>query len=230
MVQVRIATSNNTNLNTTKFRKREIIMLSVKSSMSSWMHKFKLNLRKAAAEVLSDSSDSEYGKSTVEAFFDGDTEVPVERASEVEADGEENSHATTLTCTLRSDREAAIGAAASTDPDRPLSFTFLNFDPSVACDVSRSQSDEPFIDGPTIWKARRQLWTAKTEQNTIKEASEHRANFQKIRPQYYTRIYRKLVIEGKSLSQPVNLQDVMKILDCGWIETNKWERAAKGLG
>ncbi|AAS52762.1 AER078Wp [Eremothecium gossypii ATCC 10895] len=191
----------------------------LRSSVSSWMHKFRANLCKVTSEALAETSGSDSGRSTVDALFDGATETADGR--ELEGDTEARS-STSQTLVAKSEEEAALGKHSQ-------SWTFETFDPHEQRQVLHGDSSVPFVDGPKLWHIRRELWTAPTANNSVQEAAEHRASFRKIKPHYYPRIYRKLVLDDRPLSQPINLEDVMKIMDAGWLETNKWERASRGL-
>ncbi|AMD19944.1 HCL207Wp [Eremothecium sinecaudum] len=187
-----------------------------------WMHKFRVNLNKVSSEVLSDSSVSDYGKRTVDALFNGSTEISpdwVEQERYLE-DASARSLSTT-------DQEQT--ACSSNTEEVTEEYTFSSYDPIKQRELLSSQCSGPFIRGPEIWETRRKLWTARSENNTEDGAAAHKANFEKIKPQYYPRIYKKLVVDDRSLSEPVNLSDVMKIIEAGWVEKKKWELASKGL-
>ncbi|AGO12430.1 AaceriAER078Wp [[Ashbya] aceris (nom. inval.)] len=200
-------------------RRKNRVRAGLRSSVSSWMHKFRVNLCKVASEALSETSGSDGGRSTVDALFDGATETV--DARELEVDTEARS-STSQTLVAKSEEEAA-------EDKHPQSWTFETFDPREQREALHADSSTPFVDGPKLWHIRRKLWTAPTANNSVQEAAEHRASFRKIKPHYYPRIYRKLVLDDRPLSQPINLEDVMKIMDAGWLETNKWERASRGL-
>ncbi|CAB4256177.1 similar to Saccharomyces cerevisiae YLR407W Putative protein of unknown function [Maudiozyma barnettii] len=107
--------------------------------------------------------------------------------------------------------------------------TFDNYDDVQACRLLRSEKGEPFVDAIEIWKYRRDLWQKRTTDVTKEDIDERREEFQQIPSEYYDRIYKKLVIEDKPLREPLNLQDALKVINSGWTETKKWERAANGI-
>lgn len=107
--------------------------------------------------------------------------------------------------------------------------TFDNYDDVFACQQLRLKRGEPFIDAVEIWEHRRELWQQVTNDTTKEQIDESREEFQRIPSEYYDRIYKKLVIEDKPLREPLNLQDALKVINAGWTETKKWERAANGV-
>ena len=115
-----------------------------------------------------------------------------------------------------------------TDLPKPKE-TFDNYDDVFACNQLRLLKGEPFIDAVDIWEHRRELWQQTTNDITDSDIEESREEFQKIPSEYYDRIYKKLVIEDKPLREPLNLQDALKVINAGWTETKKWERAANGV-
>ncbi|SMN22694.1 similar to Saccharomyces cerevisiae YLR407W Putative protein of unknown function [Maudiozyma saulgeensis] len=117
----------------------------------------------------------------------------------------------------------------SDDDEENEEETFDNYDDVEACRLLRSEQGEPFVGAIEIWKYRRDLWQKKTTDITKEDIDERREEFQQIPSEYYDRIYRKLVIEDKPLREPLNLQDALKVIDAGWTETKKWERAANGI-
>ncbi|KAK6458708.1 uncharacterized protein RJT20DRAFT_131868 [Scheffersomyces xylosifermentans] len=84
--------------------------------------------------------------------------------------------------------------------------------------------------GTSLWEYRRAKWLVdsnpqRTEQRILNSSIEH------IPKDSYVKIYNNLVDKGRSLKNEkrINLRDLMKIINCGWIAEDKWERAAKGL-
>lgn len=107
--------------------------------------------------------------------------------------------------------------------------TYATYDAVQECAKLRAASEEPFSGADQIWKRRRDLWTKSTSQADLQTAQRNRDRFNEISPRHYVRIYHRLVVDGMALKHPVNLQDAMKVINSGWVETQKWERAANGL-
>lgn len=108
--------------------------------------------------------------------------------------------------------------------------TFENFNSIAECVKLRNECGEPFYQANEIWERRRGLWTQPAEENTnLAESQRNRHMFASIPHNYYSRIYKKLVLDEKPLREPLNLQDALKVINAGWVETKKWENAAKGL-
>lgn len=108
--------------------------------------------------------------------------------------------------------------------------SFERFDTYAECVKLRSESREPFCRGPEVWERRRALWLRPSTSEVDGTTQQSRRELFATIPQaYYTRIYKKLVMDNKPLREPMNLQDAIQIINAGWIETRKWENAAKGL-
>ncbi|CCK69053.1 Gag1p KNAG_0B06230 [Huiozyma naganishii CBS 8797] len=107
----------------------------------------------------------------------------------------------------------------------PVSFD--NYDAVMECQRLREKVGEPFCSADQIWAERRDLWTKKT----IAQVDEsNREMFNKIPEQYYHRIYQKLIMDDRPLKDPLNLEDIMKVINSGWKETKTWDNAARGKG
>lgn len=108
-------------------------------------------------------------------------------------------------------------------------ITFDNYDPVEECKKLRSQIYGTFYHAGTIWETRRKLWTENT--TNIDSSKEHNRDVFKFIPeQYYYRVYKKLVIDDKPLREPLNLEDAIKVINSGWMETKIWDNTSKGLG
>lgn len=107
--------------------------------------------------------------------------------------------------------------------------SFDNYDDVKICQKLRNQSNEPFYNAEEIWNHRRDLWKKRTNDMTIENIDRRRHVFKQIPTEYYNRVYSKLVVDDKPLRQPLNLEDALKVINSGWTETKKWERAANGL-
>lgn len=107
-------------------------------------------------------------------------------------------------------------------------MSFDDYDAVKECEKLRNQTKEPFCDAGIIWQTRRNLWTEITTDE--EESTDHNRDvFNAIPEQYYYRVYKKLVMEDKPLREPLNLEDAMKVINSGWMETKTWDNAAKGI-
>mmetsp|Transcript_8116 Transcript_8116/g.8051 ORF Transcript_8116/g.8051 Transcript_8116/m.8051 type:complete len:321 (-) Transcript_8116:1207-2169(-) len=86
--------------------------------------------------------------------------------------------------------------------------------------------------GETLWEYRRSKWLATTSEGEL-SAKEHlrQLSIAHIPKNSYVRIYNNLVDKGRLLKNDkrINLSDLIKIINAGWISEERWERAAKGL-
>ena len=128
--------------------------------------------------------------------------------------------------TTATSRSEQPGTASSSDSDSDDPFD--SYDDVEACRALRKQTGEPFCDAAKIWRQRRELWQLPTNAVTQGDIDQRRHGFQQIPAEYYDRVYKKLVMEDKPLREPLNLQDALKVINAGWTETKKWERAANG--
>lgn len=86
--------------------------------------------------------------------------------------------------------------------------------------------------GETLWEYRRSKWLAgdsESEERAKKHLQE--LSIAHIPKTSYVRIYNNLVDKGRLLKNDkhINLSDLIKIINAGWISEDRWERAAKGL-
>lgn len=109
--------------------------------------------------------------------------------------------------------------------------TFLNFDTVKECEKLRQKTKGPFTGGPDLWKTRRNLWREKTvADRVIEEQNQTRKDlFDSIPEAYYTRVYKKLVVDDKPLKESMNLSDVLHVINAGWVDNKKWSNAGNGL-
>lgn len=82
--------------------------------------------------------------------------------------------------------------------------------------------------GDILWEYRRSKWTAGKKS---KQAMTNRLLFDQIPKESYVKVYNALVDKGRPLKSDrhINLYDLMKIINAGWVAEEKWERAAKGI-
>lgn len=112
--------------------------------------------------------------------------------------------------------------------DDPYKITFDNYDPVEECKKLRTAINRTFYHAETVWETRRKLWTENV--TNIDPSKEHNRDiFKSIPEQYYYRVYKKLVIDNKPLREPLNLEDAIKVINSGWMETKTWENASKCL-
>ena len=130
--------------------------------------------------------------------------------------------------TTATSRSEQPGTASSSDSEDESRDPFDSYDDVEACRALRKQTGEPFCDAAKIWRQRRELWQLPTNAVTQGDIDQRRHGFQQIPAEYYDRVYKKLVMEDKPLREPLNLQDALKVINAGWTETKKWERAANG--
>lgn len=136
------------------------------------------------------------------------------------------------TATSHSEQPAQLSSSDSNEDETETENeeeTFDNYDDVKACKQLRKQKGEPFCDAAEIWRHRRDLWQQTTNGTTKNDIVQRRHDFQQIPTEYYDRIYKKLVMEDKPLREPLNLHDALRVINAGWTETKKWERAANGI-
>ncbi|SCU77671.1 LAMI_0A01948g1_1 [Lachancea mirantina] len=203
-----------------------------RNTMKQTLLKWRAHLHRASQEVLNDA----YGEtSTIDLMFEsGAAEEGIALST-----SEDRNSATSLALTKEmrlTDEEESTEDGSVLSPDskqrrapamQPVAFA--NYDAVAECQKLRSSLSGPFTAGDQIWKRRRELWTQQTPAATSVAAAQHREQFADISSHHYTRIYKKLVVEDTPLRQPLNLQDAITVINAGWVETQKWERAAKGL-
>lgn len=115
------------------------------------------------------------------------------------------------------------------DNQASVEMTFDEYDVVKECEKLRKKTKGPFYGSESIWQTRRNLW-AEVVTTDGEDSIEHtRDVFKAIPEQYYYRVYKKLVMEDKPLREPLNLEDAMKVINSGWMETKTWDNAAKGV-
>ncbi|CUS20238.1 LAQU0S01e02124g1_1 [Lachancea quebecensis] len=198
-------------------------------SIRQFLHKCKVGLHKMSKEALESESSEEYN--TVNGLFDTGPSKGTTR----ERVSEERNSSTSVTLTREmplTDEEDELDSEFE-GPDESARVkdvqTFATFDVVQECAKLRAATGEPFVRAEEVWRRRRELWVAGTNSAYLETAEKNREVFKEIAPRQYVRIYRKLVVDGAPLKRPLNLQDAMQVVNAGWIETQKWERAAKGL-
>lgn len=125
---------------------------------------------------------------------------------------------------LRDDMETRVKTVTvlsdtSTDSSRPAS--------------SYESANKPNI-GETLWEFRRSKWLAAPDgKDVAAKIEELRDNLpiKSIPKELYPRVYSSFVEKSRPLKADVriNLEDLINIINAGWVREEKWERAAKGL-
>lgn len=88
--------------------------------------------------------------------------------------------------------------------------------------------------GETLWEYRRARWLAVDDDVDVATKVEElaaRLSLKHIPKEMYPRIYSNFVEKSKPLKadKRINLEDLINIINAGWTNDEKWERAAKGL-
>ncbi|EGW33179.1 uncharacterized protein SPAPADRAFT_60485 [Spathaspora passalidarum NRRL Y-27907] len=84
--------------------------------------------------------------------------------------------------------------------------------------------------GSTLWEYRRSKWLANNHPEKL-EARLKSSSIDHIPKDTYVKIYNNLIDKSRQLkdSKRINLKDLIKIINAGWIAQEKWERAGRGL-
>lgn len=85
--------------------------------------------------------------------------------------------------------------------------------------------------GEKLWDYRRNAWLTPTKNEDEVEAHIEDHSLAHVPREALPKIYTNLVDRGRVLKEDkhVNLKDLTRIINAGWIAEEKWERAAKGL-
>ncbi|EMG50606.1 hypothetical protein G210_2082, partial [Candida maltosa Xu316] len=91
--------------------------------------------------------------------------------------------------------------------------------------------------GTNLWEYRRSKWLNNTNPISISNNEEklkkrlRETSISYIPKESYIKIYSSLIDKNKVLrnDKHINLSDLIKIMNIGWIAEDKWERAARGL-
>ncbi|SCU90187.1 LAME_0E07426g1_1 [Lachancea meyersii CBS 8951] len=206
---------------------------SVRNPFRQFLSKCRVGLHRISKEVLDSDSVEECG--TVNGLFDHEDR---KKSRTEERRSEERNSSTSVTLNREmpltdeedneierdSNEDCCPSGSSGSDPQ-----TFATYDAVEECVKLRSKLGEPFVQAEQIWQKRRELWCKPTGEAEQLTAVENRDRFEEIAPRHYVRVYRKLVVEGVPLKRAINLQDAIKVINAGWVETQKWDRAAKGL-
>lgn len=86
--------------------------------------------------------------------------------------------------------------------------------------------------GEVLWNYRRSVWLEnRSDENGAESKESNRKAIVDLPKTLYPRIYSNLIEKSKPLKdgKRINLQDLLQIIDDGWVQEQRWERAAKGL-
>lgn len=99
---------------------------------------------------------------------------------------------------------------------------------------SSVQGDPKLNIGEMLWEYRRRKWlTVDANEDIAAKISQRAAelSIKHIPRESYPRLYLNFVEKSKPLraNRRINLEDLVEVINAGWISEDKWERAAKGL-
>ncbi|QLQ80840.1 hypothetical protein HG537_0E01950 [Torulaspora globosa] len=214
--------------------------------LSRTLRKWMVAVRKFTHEALNNLDDRDRGEDKINGLFHGElaalksvTSVDRESGTSATPVGVSEMRFTTETeeslaeNSTQTNGAAGDGTSGDSQQDNDVedeTDSFERFDVYSEYIKLQSESREPFCRGPELWERRRALWLRPSASQVDEPAHQSRRELFATIPQaYYTRIYKKLVMDNKPLREPMNLQDAIQIINAGWIETRKWENAAKGL-
>lgn len=223
--------------------------------ISRTLHRWKTALRKVTKETLDGLDEESQGDKTVDVLFygnagtlkkvpsigrDSGTSMSPVGVSELNITTEaEESLTESSVESARNSNNAAEGEEQG-DCDEAKEVTFKNYNAVAECAKLQKKfvaENKPFCGAGEVWERRRALWVQPTDAEVDRDERQRRRDerqrrrdvFATIPKSFYTRIYRNLVLDDKPLRESMNLQDALKVVNAGWIETKKWENAAKRL-
>ncbi|CEP61611.1 Gag1p LALA0_S03e06810g [Lachancea lanzarotensis] len=212
-----------------------------KNPFKHFINRFRVGLHQFSKEAL--DSDSVEDFESVNGLFDSEDRKKSEMEEQEHQEqrgSEERNSSTSITLNreialtdeeddedeIEQDSNDENGSGCTSRRDQQ---TFATYNAVEECVKLRSKLGEPFVQADRIWRRRRELWCQTTENAEFGVAAKNRKRFDEIAPRHYVRVYRKLVVDGVPLKRALNLQDAIRIINAGWVETQKWERASKGL-
>lgn len=86
--------------------------------------------------------------------------------------------------------------------------------------------------GEVLWDYRRSLWLeSHSDEDGADNTVNKQAAIKDIPKGLYPTIYSNLIEKSKPLKEGkrINLQDLLGVINEGWVQEQRWERAAKGL-
>lgn len=207
----------------------------IRSSVSQALQKWRVAFKKLTHDTLNSLDDSTMTDDKIEALFQCDTMSTNSQPCRMERRSSASvsippmlNIAVEMRLTDETDSlDASYSDSDGVDEEKE---TFATYDTAARCQQLRHELGEPFWQSDMIWKERRGFWVQVNPKNNDIECSEkRRVSFLKLPSDYYSRVYKKLVVDDKPLREPLNLEDAMKIINSGWAETKKWSNVVKGL-
>lgn len=103
------------------------------------------------------------------------------------------------------------------------------FTSDISTDDSDSSKDKKQNVGEMLWNYRRSLWLESNSDAEDRNVTHE--SLKNIPKSFYPTIYSNLIEKSKPLKEGkrINLQDLLEVINEGWIQEQRWERAAKGL-
>lgn len=199
-------------------------------SFGATLQRWKATFKKITHDTLNSMDENNFSDEKIDALFNNKKNM----ASFDESMSPKTNSLVDLKLTdepsMTSSQPTDSNSTTQEDTQDQESMSFDNYDAVAECAKLREQIGEPFYHAETIWKKRRELWNKPSaEFDEQKDLIDKRKSFKAIPGNYYPRIYKKLVVDDKPLREPLNLKDVIDVINSGWIETRKWANAAQGL-
>ncbi|GMG41688.1 unnamed protein product [Ambrosiozyma monospora] len=102
--------------------------------------------------------------------------------------------------------------------------------------ITPQKPTEPFIGGEELWKLQNQEWLKPSPENSTLEGKhklQQRLSSLELRKYVATKdyyiVYKNLVINNRSLKKPMNLRDLLNVVEAGWTWTRVFEKAGRGV-
>lgn len=96
--------------------------------------------------------------------------------------------------------------------------------------------DQPFVEGENLWKIQNQQWLIPDEELSSMNGQlklQKKLTDQELKhlvsTKDYSIVYNHLILKNKNLKKPMNLKDLLKVINAGWTVHKTWENAAKGV-
>lgn len=226
-----------------KERDRGRVKTHREKGLSRTLRKWMVAVRKFTHEALNNMDDRDRGEDRINGLFHGEL-GPLKAVNSLDRDSgvsvtpvcasemrltTETEESLTENSTQHNE-EPEDSSQVEDDEQEDVIDSYERFDAYAECVKLRSESRGPFCGGPELWERRRALWLQTTASEMDETTHQTRREVFTTIPQvYHTRIFKKLVMDNKPLREPMNLEDAIQIINAGWIETRKWENAAKGL-
>ncbi|GME83620.1 unnamed protein product [Ambrosiozyma monospora] len=102
--------------------------------------------------------------------------------------------------------------------------------------ITPQKPTEPFIGGEELWKLQNEEWLKPSPENATLEGKhklQQRLSNMELRKYVATKdyyiVYKNLVINNRSLKKPMNLRDLLNVVEAGWTWTRVFEKAGRGV-